>query len=470
MSTLTSAARWGRLRRQLRSAALTRQGALKVAPVRGPAHASGDSADDVRAGTPESRESAAGGPARWRTVYVICLLMIVATVSWRQKTYFTGGADPVVISKGLLSVVALALAWVSRRRCANPRPVGTRTIWFVLAYLAVSVFGAWAAGDLLASAVLAVRLAILTATVVLLMRTFPAAVVLRVLFTSMYVVALVGALTGLSSLTKGRLAGGLPPLNPNEIALLLGPPAIGLLWLILTGRSRPLHGILLGLAMGLIWFTGSRTALMALIVAMVVMVPNARKVKPFAAVLMTFAVTGVIYLAMATNLLTDFFARGGDSNITTLSSRTIAWTAAFTFPKDDWGRFMGAGIATKKIPVQGQYWDDQLLDSSWVSALVQVGYVGIVIFIVWLISAVVASARCSRELRMLLMPVLILLAIRSTLESGLLDSTPAFIVFVAVSLLVDKTTREGVDWPQDIDQPGAGSMSDNLVPGPAPAP
>lgn len=388
---------------------------------------------------------ASGSMVRFRLTIPLAasFLMIIATVSWRHKVYFTGGLDPVVLGKGALSVLALGLAWTARQRCAHPRPMGSRYVWLLLAYLSVSVFGAWSTGELVPTAILAVRLVILATTVIFLIRSYSPETVLRALFTAMLVVALVGTASGVATVASGRLEGGIPPLNPNEIAMLLGPPAIGILWLILTGRSKAYHGVLLAALMGIIWLTGSRTALMALVVAMALMVTQVRQMKPAVAVLLAFAVGGVIYLAMATNLITDFFARGGDSNITTLSSRTIAWSAAFTFPETEWVRYMGAGIATKRIPVQGQYWDDQLLDSSWVSALVQVGYVGVLILGIWCISALIASARCAREPRMLLMSVLVLLIIRSTLESGLIDSTPAFITFVTVSLLVDKTTREG---------------------------
>lgn len=380
--------------------------------------------------------------------------MVVATVSWRHKTYFTGGIDPVIVAKAVLSGCAFALAWHARQKTRHPRPVGTRHLWLLLLYLGISLFGGWANGDPVPTAILAVRIVILASTIVLLLRTFPAAVLVRALLTAMFTVAMVGTITGAPSVLSGRLEGGIPPLNPNEIAMLLGPVIIGLAWLILTRRSQPYHAALIVVLLGIVWVTGSRTALMALVVAIVIMVPQARRVKPFVAVAMACAVGGVLFLTLATNVLTDFFARGGDSNITTLSSRTIAWTAAFTFPSNEWIRWMGAGIATKRIPVQGQYWDDQLLDSSWISALVQVGYLGVIVLTIWCVYAIIAALRCRREVRMFLLPVLVLLIIRSTLESGLLDSTPAFILFFTSSLLVDRTTRSGYDAPPR-DGPGS---------------
>ena len=98
-----------------------------------------------------------------------------------------------------------------------------------------------------------------------------------------------------------------------------------------------------------------------------------------------------MYVSLATDVLGSFFGRGGAESITTLSSRTIAWSAAFDYSDSAWVRMMGAGLAKKEIPVVGQYWETQVLDSSWISALVQAGRVGMVLLGVWLVWAFVTS-------------------------------------------------------------------------------
>ena len=44
--------------------------------------------------------------------------------------------------------------------------------------------------------------------------------------------------------------------------------------------------------------------------------------------------------------------------------------------------WFGQGLAQKKISVAGQWWDTQLLDSSWISAVVQGGYLGVGLVVV----------------------------------------------------------------------------------------
>lgn len=64
----------------------------------------------------EASMNPVGRTRRWRPSLpqVVFLLVVAATVSWRHKTYFTGGLDPVIVAKGVLSVIALALAWHAR--------------------------------------------------------------------------------------------------------------------------------------------------------------------------------------------------------------------------------------------------------------------------------------------------------------------------------------------------------------------
>ena len=58
---------------------------------------------------------------------------------------------------------------------------------------------------------------------------------------------------------------------------------------------------------------------------------------------------------------------------------------------------MGGGLALKRIPVQGQYWNDQGLDSSWVSAWVQGGLLCVLLLAVWAVSALVGQLVARRS-------------------------------------------------------------------------
>jgi O-antigen ligase len=386
------------------------------------------------------------------TALAISLLLVVATVSWRKRVYYSGGVDPVVAAKALLSVIALALAFVAARRVPRPRPVGVHTVLLLFGYAALATFGAWSTGNVTASAVLAVRLLLLGTTVVLLVRTFPAFTVVRSVMMSMLIVAAVGVITGFNTAPSGRLIGAVPPLTPNEIAMLCSIPAIGIGWLLFTGRGTPKLGWLFLGILVVIWLTGSRAALAALVVALVVMLVQARRLRPSVAFVLTCGAAAIAYSLIATDIIAGFFNRGGSQNVATLSSRTIAWSAAFNFAETPWTRWFGAGLATKRIPVRGQYWDEQLLDSSWISALVQAGRIGVIVLGAWVLSTAVASLRAGREDRMILTGLLVFLVLRSILESGLLDSMPPFIMFMLISLLSDHTTRRSevpeTRWPR----------------------
>ena len=75
---------------------------------------------------------------------------------------------------------------------------------------------------------------------------------LRSLFIAMALVGGLAIVTGLLALgsTGGRLQGGIPPLVPNEIALLCGAPALALIWRNLSHAGRRLDLLLIVLLLG----------------------------------------------------------------------------------------------------------------------------------------------------------------------------------------------------------------------------
>lgn len=399
------------------------------------------------AGIPETGGPTAGRTAlrsssavtRSVTPFFVGVLLIAATVSWRNSVYYAGGLDSVVIAKAVLVMLALLLAWSARQRCAHPLPVGTRTMWLLVAYCAVSTFGAWSAGEVVPTFVLAFRVVLIATVLFLLVRTFVAEVLMSQLLVAMAVVGVLAAVTGIPNYqSRGRLWGGMPPVFPNELAFLCALPALGVMWLVLMGRGRTRHILVLAVLVGIVWLTGSRTGLFAMLAAMFVMTLQSRRLRPTMACALVFVFCAFTYLATATGVVSGFFIRDGGESVTSLNSRTIAWSAAFSFADTEWVRWMGAGLARKLIPVEGQYWDQQLLDSSWISALVQTGLVGALILLVWALLTGWASARMPRSDRTLYSALVVFLLVRSMLESGLLDSTPAFITFFLVSLLVHR--------------------------------
>jgi O-antigen ligase len=121
----------------------------------------------------------------------------------------------------------------------------------------------------------------------------------------------------------------------------------------------------------------------------------------------------------------------------------IAWDAARSWAESGWQVAFGGGLSVKVIRVRGQWWTEQPLDSSWVSLLVQAGVLGLVAALAWVLWVGVGARRVAAPERALLTGLLVFLVGRSLLESGLFDATPAFLLFTAVSLAAERTTRTG---------------------------
>ena len=101
----------------------------------------------------------------------------------------------------------------------------------------------------------------------------------------------------------------------------------------------------------------------------------------------------------------------------------------------------GGGLNVKIIPVAGQYWETQPLDSSWASLLVQTGLLGLLVAAGWVCWVARGVLRAPYPHRVLFVGLWVFLVGRSLLESGLFDASPAFLLFLAVSLLAESTSR-----------------------------
>ncbi|SCX40018.1 O-antigen ligase [Klenkia marina] len=371
------------------------------------------------------------------------LLVVVGSVAWRRGDVFSGGVDPVVATKALVSVAALALAFRLDQRSTAGRRVGTGGMWVLAVVLVASVLGALGHGTLVPSAVVAVRVAILAVTVRLLVRALGPAVVLTAVVWSCGIVGGVAAVSGVPSvLAGGRLFGGIPPLNPNEIALLAGVVVIGAAWPTVLGRGTGLQAAVAVTALGVLWLTGSRTSLAVLLLAVAIAATRLRRPQVGLVVGLGLAVAAGALLLASTDAVSSFADRTDASGNSTLDSRLIAWGAALDFASSAWQWAFGAGLSVKLIPVAGQWWNEQLLDSSWVSVVVQAGLVGALVALCW----VVSSARGLRRLPPVQWPVaaglLFFVVLRSVLESGLFDATPALLVLLVVSLAGERGTHE----------------------------
>ena len=363
--------------------------------------------------------------------YFVFLVLIGATIPWRSKTYFEGGLDPIVIIKAVLSLFALGCAvLVAFNR--PTRELRSGPVVFLLLYLGVTVIGAWSTGELVPAAVIVIRVLVVVAAILVLSRTFEGVTLLGCLVAALGTYALVGAGTGFGSLATGRLEGGLPPLHPNELASICALVLLWCLWRILNGKDTWLHLLAVPVAIGMLIATGSRTPLIAVAAGALLVILYARAMRVRTLVIALVLVPVLWWVLIGTDFVRGLLVRDDPVELTTFSNRTIAWQAALAPKSSPWLTWFGGGLPMKRIEVPGQFWETQILDSSWVSALVQGGYLGLALCALWMLSSMFATANSPRSLRAIQLALLVYLTLRGFLESGLFDASTAFLVFFTV--------------------------------------
>ena len=368
----------------------------------------------------------------------VWVLVLASVVSWRRGAIYSGGIDSTVVLKAVIAVVAAVAAVVLWRTATARRPLSAAPALVVAAIVAISLIGAVTTGTVLPNAVLAVRIVILGATALLVLAAAPTETAVVTLLAAMAAVGIVAAVTGVGSITHtgtqaGRLGGGFPALEPNELASLLLPPAIGLLYLVVRRgrRGRALLG--LAVLVALIWFTGSRTALAMLVVGGLVALFTARRVRRSVVVGAVAVVVALSALIAFTPLFGQVVLRGeGIGRLLSLNSRTIAWNAVLALPKDQASWWLGHGLSMKTIAVTGQYWATQVFDSSWFSSLAQDGVLGTILLGLLVLGALVAVAT-NRSIRPWALPLLVTMVIRSVVENGLIESSATFALLLVIA-------------------------------------
>ncbi|EAR26055.1 hypothetical protein A20C1_09249 [marine actinobacterium PHSC20C1] len=383
-----------------------------------------------------------GGRRASRSLIGTWLLVVLSVVSWRPDTLFTGGLDAVVVAKAAVAFTAFICAVSIYSRARVRARVGVRTALLLLVVVGLSCVGALATSDFMPSAVLAIRLVLLAATVYVLASCASPTEVLTTLFIAMGILTLVGAVTGLPEfLSDGRLPSGVPAMKPNELAGLAAPPLLAVsIEIARTGLTSRKAALLLTFA-AILLATGSRTTLIVVAIAMVLAVALAWPV-PHSTGIALILLVPVTYATIAfTDVVSEVAIRGQDADqLITLSSRTIAWQAVFSVPMDTWHKWIGIGLAVKTVEVDQRWWDVQFLDSSWVSILSQAGIIGLIAVGIWVLFTLKDSLK-SPDLRVLTLPLLTLLLLRSALENGLIESSAIFTLFFLISIVLERGHR-----------------------------
>lgn len=376
----------------------------------------------------------------WALV-VVWILVIASVITWRKGVIFSGALDIVVIAKALVALIAAFFAALMAWRAPARRRVGGISLGFIAVIVAISLLGAFVSGELTSSAVLVARILLLALTIILLVSIHPSMTILWTLLTAMGAVGLFAAATGYQTyLANGRLNGGIPPLAANELAALVLPPIIGLVFYVVRHGLRWWAVTLLAVLAGCTYATGSRTGLAVMILGMILALLFARPLTS-GVMISVLATIPVVYIVVGfTDVLSNIISRGEDlSKLVTLNSRSIAWEAVLSTPSDTWQWWIGAGLSIKKIAVTGQYWDEQVFDSSWVSSIAQAGMIGTAVLAVFVLFTFVQSAR-NYELRGLTIPLLALTLLRSILENGLVESSATFALFFTIAVVLEPGT------------------------------
>lgn len=393
---------------------------------------------DARAGAPEREVSM----PRSLAVRAIFFLLVLSVVPWTSDSLFGGGIDPVDVAKALVAITGLALATALAIGTKKLVPVGAAPSAIVIVILLISLLGAIVAGHGAATFVVVARVLIAMVTVLLLLSSVPWNVGVSAFLSAMAVLAALAAITGLPSLAiEGRLAGGLPQIHPNELAGLAGLPLVGaVIWILRRGLRVSNAAVVVGLA-AVVVATGSRTGLLAVAVSILVAVLlngiHQRAV--------LFILLGSLPVGYSVVLFTDAFeglaTRAGSTDTTSsLESRFDAWRVVLGWGSTTWQRWIGIGLSEKTVPVDIEYRDVQVLDSSWVSILAQAGALGTFLLMTLVAWTVVAAWAAGRR-RPWILPLLVLLLMRSVTESGLMDAATPFVTLLVLSSVLTRRSR-----------------------------
>ncbi|NHB84221.1 hypothetical protein G7085_05170 [Tessaracoccus sp. HDW20] len=199
-----------------------------------------------------------------RLPYLVWVILIAASIPWRTGTFYEGGADPVVLAKASLSLVALGIGLWAVSRSSTLLDVPAVPVLLLALYLGVTLVGGIANQTTMPSMIVAVRVAILAATLCLMAGVVPAAELMRRLVHVLGALMFMGATTGFMANPGGRLGGAIPMLNPNLLALLAVIVTMWLVAKVFMAQENLWELAVIGICLVIILQTGSRTALAAL--------------------------------------------------------------------------------------------------------------------------------------------------------------------------------------------------------------
>lgn len=257
------------------------------------------------------------------------------------------------------------------------------------------------------------------------------------------VTAIAARLTGLRGTVDGRLAGFLPNLHPNALAIVVGIGLMCVLVRYLSGAvERSESMVAAPVLLVSVLMTGSRTTLGAILIALAFVVaskPARSRILVYLGVLATSVVMFVDTILRA-DTFGSLATRGGSASLdSTFTGRTDAWSKAVEIQQTTSERLFGQGLTLKTVVVPRDFVPLRGVDGSWHSAYMEAGIVGLALLLTAFAAALLQAAGSRRQRDVL--PVLVMLAVLFIMESQLNDVTFGMVIFTAVACLLSPTFR-----------------------------
>lgn len=240
------------------------------------------------------------------------------------------------------------------------------------------------------------------------------------------------------ALGSGRLSGALWDIPPTQVAhyaaVIFGLVAI--LWC--CGRLRGRATLLIIVATGaVLLLTHTRTALVAMTAGMLVaglslIASSSRVRKLFAA---TGAVAAIAIMTFS-SFIAAYLARGeGTQGLTSLTGRTVVWSALVNFPRDRFQEIFGFGLSNDSF-------NGLAIDSNWLASYQGQGLIGVVVcgtmLVFLLVTAYFQPRGATRALALFLITYCL---VGSFTEVGFTNANPYLLeLTLAASLLVPSVT------------------------------
>lgn len=232
---------------------------------------------------------------------------------------------------------------------------------------------------------------------------------------------------------EGRLNGAIWPMPATQVAhyAAVATGLVIVLWFCghLPGRKA---GWIIGGCFVILLLTHTRTALVALILAVLVAGLSLIKVQPRVRKIFTIAgAVAAVAVTALSGVLGSWLARGeGTQQLYDLTGRTVVWKALVNYPRTTFQEIFGFGLSNGSF-------NGLPIDSNWLASYQEQGLYGVTICAAMLLFLMVAACFTPRGVqRALALFLVVYCLIASVTEVGFTDASPYLLeLFLAASLL-----------------------------------